>query len=282
MNVQQALFLGKKELKQCGIESCALDAELLLMKATAFTKVQLYTKNDVELTQKQQKQYLYDIEQRKQYKPIQYITGICEFMGLPFVVNEGVLIPRPDTEILVETVLQYHKQYHFKKVVDVCTGTGCIAVSLAKYSDMSLCGIDISNTAIQTAQKNAKNNAVCVQWYLSDLFENVPEQFLDNIEAVVCNPPYIATSEIQTLMPSVRNFEPHLALNGGEDGYYFYKKIVKHLQKHMKKNAFVFFEIGCEQSKQVCELLQRYGFDHIAVRKDLAGLYRVVLGQKVY
>ena len=227
MNIEQALLLGKKELKQCGIESYSLDTELLLMKVTSFTKVQLYTHNDVILTSEQQKQYFCNLEQRKQGKPIAYITGICEFMALPFVVNDSVLIPRADTEVLVETVLQYHNKEHFKKVIDVCTGTGCIAVSLAKYSSMKLCGVDISAAALHTAQKNAINNDVCIEWFQSNLFETVPDSWLYNVDAIVSNPPYIATEQIQTLMKSVKEFEPHIALDGGKDGLYFYREIVK-------------------------------------------------------
>ena len=156
MNVEQALLFGKRKLKQYDIESYAIDATLLLMKAMSFTKVQIYTNNHVILTQKQQKEYLYDLEQRIQGKPIQYITGVCEFMGLPFTVQEGVLIPRADTEILVETVLQYHEKEHFQNAIDICTGTGCIAVSLAKYTDISMYGVDISERALQIAKKMHK------------------------------------------------------------------------------------------------------------------------------
>ncbi len=265
MNVEQALLLGKKELKQCG-----------LMKATSFTKVQLYTKNTVELTTEQQKQYFCDLEQRKQGKPIAYITGVCEFMALPFVVSEDVLIPRADTEILVETVLQYHNKKNFKKVIDVCTGTGCIAVSLAKYSNMELCGVDISTTALHIAQKNAVNNDVCVKWFQSNLFETVPDSWLNNADAIVSNPPYIATKQIQTLMNSVKEFEPYLALDGGEDGLYFYKKIVQQSKQFLKEGAYLFFEIGCEQAYNVCDILKQYGFESVKIYQDLAGLDRVI------
>ncbi len=276
MNVEQALILGKKELKRCGIESYSLDTVLLLMKATSFTKVQLYTKNTVELTTEQQKQYFCDLEQRKQGKPIAYITGVCEFMALPFLVSDGVLIPRADTEILVETVLQYHNKKHFKKVIDVCTGTGCIAVSLAKYSSMELCGVDISTTALHTAKKNAVNNGVSIEWFQSNLFEAVPYHWLNDADAIVSNPPYIATEQIQTLMNSVKEFEPHLALDGGEDGLYFYKKIVQQSKQFLKEGAYLFFEIGCEQAYDVCEILKQYGFEQIHVYQDLAGLDRVI------
>ena len=278
MNVEQALLFGKWKLNQYDIESYAIDATLLLMKAMSFTKVQIYTNNHVILTQKQQKEYLYDLEQRIQGKPIQYITGVCEFMGLPFTVQEGVLIPRADTEILVETVLQYHEKEHFQNAIDICTGTGCIAVSLAKYTDISMYGVDISERALQIAKKNAQNHAVSVTWFQSDLFQNVPIS-LAHFDCIVSNPPYIATKEIQTLMNSVKCFEPHLALDGGEYGTDFYKKITQQSKQYLKKGAFLFFEIGYQQAEAVCSILNQNGFDNIVVRKDLAGLDRVVLGQ---
>lgn len=276
MNIEQALLFGKKKLKQCGIQSYGLDAVLLLMKATSLTKIQLYTKNTVELTEEQQKQYFYDLEQRQQEMPIAYITGICEFMALPFAVQQGVLIPRADTEILVETVLQYHSKHHFKKVIDVCTGTGCIAISLAKYSNMKLCGVDISATALQVAQKNAVNNDVCIEWFQSNLFDAVPYHWLNEVDAIVSNPPYIATEQIQTLMKSVKEFEPHIALDGGKDGLYFYREMIKQSKKFLKKGAYLFFEIGCEQAQDVCEILKQYEFENIQVYQDLAALDRVI------
>ena len=241
MNGKEALFFAKKRLKQSKIESYAIDAKLILMKATGLKEVELYVK-DFILTEEQEKVFLYDLEQRERHKPIQYITGICEFMGLPFVVQEGVLIPRADTETLVETVLNHHKREHFTKVIDICTGTGCIAISLAKYSNMSLCGVDISKIALQTAQKNAQNNKIFVEWFQSDLFQDVPKQWL-NLDAIVSNPPYIATKEIKMLMKSVKDFEPHIALDGGEDGLYFYKKIVQQGKQYLKKAVGYFLKL---------------------------------------
>ena len=273
MNVKEALQLAKKRLKQCEIESYAIDAKLILKKATALSEVELYTKENVVLTQEQQSIFLYDLEQREQHKPMAYITGICEFMGLPFVVQEGVLIPRADTETLVETVLQYHKKEHFTKIIDICTGTGCIAISLAKYSNIALCGTDISNIALETAQKNAQKNHVLIKWLQSNLLESVPKQHFD---AIVSNPPYIATEEIQTLMKSVKDFEPHLALDGGKDGFYFYQKIVEQGKQYLKQGGWIFFEIGYQQANAVCNILKQNGFLNHMVYQDLAGLDRVV------
>ena len=279
MNVKEALQLAKKRLKQCEIESYAIDAKLILKKATALSEVELYTKENVVLTQEQQSIFLYDLEQREQHKPMAYITGICEFMGLPFVVQEGVLIPRADTEILVETVLQYHKKEHFTKIIDICTGTGCIAISLAKYSNIALCGTDISNIALETAQKNAQKNHVLIKWLQSNLLESVPKQHFD---AIVSNPPYIATEEIQTLMKSVKDFEPHLALDGGKDGFYFYQKIVEQGKQYLKQGGWIFFEIGYQQANAVCNILKQNGFLNHMVYQDLAELDRVVAAQKPF
>lgn len=279
MNVKEALQLAKKRLKQCEIESYAIDAKLILKKATALSEVELYTKENVVLTQEQQSIFLYDLEQREQHKPMAYITGICEFMGLSFVVQEGVLIPRADTETLVETVLQYHKKEHFTKIIDICTGTGCIAISLAKYSNIALCGTDISNIALETAQKNAQKNHVLIKWLQSNLLESVPKQHFD---AIVSNPPYIATEEIQTLMKSVKDFEPHLALDGGKDGFYFYQKIVEQGKQYLKQGGWIFFEIGYQQANAVCNILKQNGFLNHMVYQDLAGLDRVVAAQKPF
>lgn len=188
------------------------------------------------------------------------------------------MIPRADTEILVETVLQYHEKEHFQNAIDICTGTGCIAVSLAKYTDISMYGVDISERALQIAKKNAQYHAVSVTWFQSDLFQNVPMS-LAHFDCIVSNPPYIATKEIQTLMNSVKCFEPHLALDGGKYGTDFYKKIAQQSKQYLKKGAFLFFEIGYQQAEAVCSILNQNGFDNIVVCKDLAGLDRVVLGQ---
>ena len=159
------------------------------------------------------------------------------------------------------------------------TGTGCIAISLAKYSNIALCGTDISNIALETAQKNAQKNHVLIKWLQSNLLESVPKQHFD---AIVSNPPYIATEEIQTLMKSVKDFEPHLALDGGKDGFYFYQKIVEQGKQYLKQGGWIFFEIGYQQANAVCNILKQNGFLNHMVYQDLAGLDRVVAAQKPF
>lgn len=277
--VSQILLEAKKSLKQSGAVSYALDAELLLMKVLNFTKTQLFTKDTVFLTKKEQEKYEFLIEKRKKGVPVQYLLGECEFMGLPFYVNESVLIPRPDTEILVETVLEYYQKEAFQKILDIGTGTGCIAVSIAHYTNMKVYAVDISENALKTAQKNAKINHVIIEFIKSNLFLSFPETFYHTFDVIVSNPPYICTEEIETLMTEVKDFEPRLALDGGKDGLFFYREIVENSQKFLKENGYLFFEIGCEQAEQVKEIMKLNGFGNIEIKKDLAGLDRVVLGK---
>ena len=280
MNVEQALVLGKNRLKKANMQNYALEAELLLMHSISFTRIQLYTKNNSMLTQAEEKAFFSALQQREKGRPIQYILGSCEFMGLSFFVEEGVLIPRADTEILVETVLEYGKKEGLKRGLDICSGTGCIAISLAKYGRFLLCGIDVSDIALKTAIKNACQNHVFVTWIKSDLFEQIPQQWKRDLDMIVSNPPYIATDEIKNLMDEVKCFEPHLALDGGENGTLFYKKIITEGKHYLKQGGRLFFEIGFDQAEAVTALLKENDFEDIQIRQDLAGLDRVVLAKK--
>ena len=277
--VSQILLEAKKSLKQSGAVSYALDAELLLMKVLNFTKTELFTKDTVFLTKEEQENYEFLIEERKKGVPVQYLLGECEFMGLPFYVNESVLIPRPDTEILIETVLEYHKKKGFQKVLDIGTGTGCIAVSIAHYTNMQVYAVDISENALKTAQKNAQKNHVMIEFIKSNLFLSFSESFYHTFDIIVSNPPYICTEEIETLMTEVKDFEPRLALDGGKDGLFFYREIVEQSRKFLKEDGYLFFEIGCEQAEQVKNIMELSGFEEIEIKKDLAGLDRVIVGK---
>lgn len=277
--VSQILLEAKKSLKQSGAVSYALDAELLLMKVLDFAKVQLFTKDTAVLTQKQQERYEFLIEERKRGVPVQYLLGECEFMGLPFYVNESVLIPRADTEVLVETILNYYEKENFEKILDIGTGTGCIAISIAQNTDAQVYAVDISEKALETAQRNAKKNNVTVTFIKSNLFSSFSDYSYGTFDMIVSNPPYISTKEIETLMTEVKDFEPRLALDGGKDGLFFYQEIVKQSLKFLKEDGYLFFEIGCEQAKQVKKLMEWNHFKNIKVIKDLAGLDRVVCGK---
>ncbi len=281
-SVAEALAEGKRILKESGVEQYALDAEVLLMQAAGLSKVELFTKDNALLSGKEYEDYMNFLQKRKKRVPVQYITGQCEFMALPFFVGEGVLIPRPDTEILVETVLEFQKEYGFGKILDMCTGSGCISVSLAKYAETKIVACDVSPRALAAAKKNAVLNGVeeRLSFLESDLFKSFPGSCLNSFDAIVSNPPYIRTEVIGTLMREVKEYEPGLALDGGEDGLRFYRRIVVECKSFLKAGGFLFFEIGFDQGAAVKLLLEEAGFEETEIRKDLAGLDRVVLGRR--
>lgn len=211
------------------------------------------------------------VKLRAERIPLQYITGTQEFMGYSFLVSPATLIPRQDTEVLVEEV---SRVANGKKVLDLCTGTGCILLSLAKMCNLSRAvGTDISHGAIETAEKNAKRLNVDSEFFCGDLFSAVPKERFD---IIVSNPPYIPSAVIDTLMLEVKEHEPMSALDGAEDGLKFYREISKNASKYLADQGWIFFEIGCEQGADVSALLKENGFSDIRVIKDLAGLDRVV------
>ena len=225
--------------------------------------------------------YLRLVEERKQGKPVQYITGHQEFMGLDFAVGEGVLIPRPDTEILVERVLELLKGIERPKIADLCTGSGAIGVSLAYYmKDANVYATDLSKDALIYCRANALNNSVMDRFKI--LEGNLAEPlFLEGLEgelnALVCNPPYISKREMESLPASVRCYEPHLALYGGEEGLDFYEKILKDAPRLLKKGGILAFEIGYNQGEALKKMINSTGkFTDINIEKDLAGFDRCV------
>lgn len=219
-------------------------------------------------------QFRNGIRLRGLHIPVQYITNEQEFYGFSFFVDERVLIPRQDTEILIETIEQ--KQCLKTSILDVCTGSGCIAVTLDKIlNPQSVVAVDISNDALAVAQINKTKNESKVQFIQSDLFENVQGTF----DVIVSNPPYIPSKTVLELTKEVKDHEPLLALDGSEDGLFFYKKIVQEAHQYLNKDGYLFFEIGFDQAKDLKNLLESYGFEDIQIKKDLAGLDRVVYGR---
>ncbi len=273
--VKEWLFYGKTILKDIGIESYFIDAEILLMTALNFTKTELFTKDNYILTKDETDKYKNFLNKRKNFMPVQYIIEKCEFMGLEFRVNPSTLIPRNDTEILVEYAINYIKENNCKTVLDIGTGSGAIAVSVAYYCpDIKAVAVDISEKALNTAKENAKINNVSerIDFIKSDIFENITEKY----DIIISNPPYIQSDIIKTLIPQVKDYEPLSALDGGKDGLYFYKKIISECKNYINKNGALLFEIGYNQSFEVSELLSEKGFGEIKTTKDYAGLDRVV------
>lgn len=273
MTFREAIEAGEKVLKQAGIDDAKNDAWLLLAMVCKINRTYYYVHMDEELTIEQKKEFENMLKKRAEHVPLQYITGEQDFMGLPFKVNPSVLIPRQDTETLVEEALKIVRPG--MKVLDMCTGSGCILISILKnVTGVEGDGFDISKQALLVARENAKLNNVVATFERSDLFEMVT----DTYDVIVSNPPYIPTDVINGLMPEVAQFEPYQALDGKEDGLHFYRRIVKECKNYLKPNGTILFEIGHDQGAAVSEMLTYAGFSDVRVVKDLAGNDRVVIG----
>jgi release factor glutamine methyltransferase len=261
-------------LEEAGIAEAALDAWYLLEYVSGCTRSFYLAYPDKELDKTQEEELRAAVGKRAVHIPLQHITGCQEFMGLNFRVNDKVLVPRQDTEVLVEEVLKELKPG--MRFLDLCTGSGCILLSLMNHCPGAEgTGADISAEALKVAEENRDRlnpGALLVQ---SDLFTNIEGEF----DIIVSNPPYIRSGEIPGLMEEVRLHEPMLALDGHEDGLYFYRKISEESRSHLKKGGSLYFETGYDQGVSVPQIMAELGFCEIEVIKDLAGLDRVVRGK---
>ena len=273
MNYRKLYETGKDRLEKAGIQEAALDARLLLEEVCRTDRNTLLVHGDRAVTEEEETQFRIFIERRSTHEPLQQITGWQEFMGLRFSVTEDVLVPRQDTETLVEEVMRYLSDG--MEILDVCTGSGCILLSLLRYSNGCRgVGCDISEKALAVAGQNAKELGISAQFIQSDLFESIEGRF----EYIVSNPPYIRKDVIPTLMEEVRDHEPLIALDGGEDGLDFYRKITREATEHLYSGGMLFFEIGYDQGEAVKLLMEEEGYEEVTVSQDLAGLDRVVYG----
>ena len=274
MTYREAVEFGTKSLTDAGVPDAALDAWYLLQMVCRIERSYYYVHGEEDITQDAQKEYEIAVQKRAEHIPLQYIVGEQEFMGLRFKVNSNVLIPRQDTETLVEQVLKIVKPG--MKVLDLCTGSGCVLISVLKNApELTGMGSDISKTALLVAKENAKLHEVDAEWVRSDLFDNITETF----DVIMANPPYIPTGEILSLMPEVRDFEPESALDGGADGLDFYRKIAGQVKDYLNPGGYVYMEIGYDQGEAVSELMRNAGFTEVEVIKDLARNDRVVKGK---
>lgn len=273
MNYRKLYETGKDRLEKAGIQEAALDARLLLEEVCRTDRNTLLVHGDRAVTEEEETQFRIFIDRRSTHEPLQQITGWQEFMGLRFSVTEDVLVPRQDTETLVEEVMRYLRDG--MEILDVCTGSGCILLSLLRYSNGCRgVGCDISEKALAVAAQNAKELGISAQFIQSDLFESIEGRF----EYIVSNPPYIRKDMIPTLMEEVRDHEPLIALDGGEDGLDFYRKITREATEHLYSGGMLFFEIGYDQGEAVKLLMEEEGYEEVTVSQDLAGLDRVVYG----
>ncbi len=266
--------MGVERLAAAGIEEAKLDARLLLEELCGTDRNDLLVHGDRPVTEQQENSYVNYIELRSRHIPLQHITGYQEFMGLRFKVTPDVLIPRQDTETLVEEVLK--NLHDGMRILDLCTGSGCILLSLLRYSnDCVGIGADLSKKALKVAEENAGSLGLTAEFVQGDLFEPVTGKF----EIIVSNPPYIPSNVIPTLMEEVREHDPLMALDGKEDGLYFYREIIGQASEYLYPGGMLFLEIGCEQAEAVTELMKNAGYRDVTVCKDLAGHDRVVSGR---
>ncbi len=280
MLIKQILQESIKKLKESNIEQPSLIARILLANLLNIEKEKLLIIDENQLEEKIKQQYNTQIQEIINGKPIQYITNSQEFMKLKFYVDENVLIPRADTEILVEQVINIcSKTNKNLKILDLCTGSGIIAISIAKYvNNCELYASDISKNALEIAKKNAVSNNVDkkITFVHSNMFENLK----DNFDIIVSNPPYIKTRIIKTLDKQVQN-EPHIALDGGEDGLEYYKIIVKNARNYLRINGYLCVEIGYDQKIQVKNIIEKENiFDNIYTKVDLYGNDRIIIAKR--
>lgn len=275
MIYKDAYHEGYRMLEEAGVPDAKLDARYLLEAVCHTNQTTLFTEGDRILSLKEEEEYLLKIKKRRERIPLQQIIGTTEFMGLTFKVTDKVLCPRQDTEVLVEEALRYLNDN--SRILDMCTGSGCILLSLLHYSNHCCgVGVDISEEALQVARENAVMLKEKADFRQGDLFENIVDEF----EMIISNPPYIRTADIETLMPEVKDYEPRGALDGYEDGLYFYRKIISCAREHLCGGGILIMEIGFDQAEQVKQIMQEYRYTEIRVVKDFAGQDRVILGMR--
>lgn len=279
MKIKDALINGKDTLDKSSIKDSTQKARRLLAFVLNKEKEYLMIHENDDVNDKIYDLYMENINRLSNHEPIQYIIGMQEFMGFSFNVDKNVLIPQPDTENLVEEVVKIaqEKKIERPKILDLCTGSGAIAISLAKLVKNSIVyGSDISRDALNVAENNSILNQANVLFIKSDMFKNIYKDYRFNI--IVSNPPYIETETIVNLDKEVQN-EPHLALDGGEDGLKFYREIAENAKNYLEEDGYLALEIGFNQKDEVAKILKDNGYKNIYFRKDLSGINRVIICQ---
>lgn len=274
---------GQEILEAAGIEEAGLDAWLLLEYESGKNRAYYFAHCKEEADEEIKTPYMEKIRKRAQHIPLQHLTHQGYFMGYEFFVNENVLVPRQDTEVLVEEALSLIKEKEVPQILDMCTGSGCILLSiLLEREDALGTGVDLSEKALSVAEKNRETyhletraELIKSDMFQSGYFEGKKESF----DIIVSNPPYIPTEEIEKLQSEVRFHDPFMALDGKEDGLYFYRIIAKNAGEYLKPGGFLACEIGCDQGEDVKKMFESCGFSDVKVIKDLAGLDRVVSGK---
>lgn len=274
-NLREVYTEGKNRLQKAGVQSYEFDARQLLFFVFSIDANQYLLNQSMPFGKEEEKKvnsYFEAIQKRSEKIPLQYITGEQNFCGLDFYVNENVLIPRLDTEILVEKILEYEEPG--QRVMDMCTGSGCIAITLQKLGGFQVMAVDISEEALTLARKNAQRNQAQVTFFQSNMFEQLSNT--SKVDVIVSNPPYIESKVVDELDDEVKKYEPRLALDGMEDGLHFYRILAREGKRFLNEGGRLYVEIGFDQAEAVKEIFGAQGFLDIQVYKDLAGLDRVV------
>ena len=273
MTIREAIRAASARLEQAGVDTPLHDASEMLAHLLGENTLMMRMNGHRELAQEKQAQFDAFTARRAAREPMQYILGTTAFMGQEFHVEPGVLCPRPDTEILCEEALRHVRPD--SRVLDIGTGSGALAVSIAKLGVCSVTAVDVSDTALRVAKGNAEANGAQVRFVKSDCFSALAGETFD---VIVSNPPYIRTAVIEELKEEVKCHDPFIALDGKEDGLHFYRRITEEAPEYLKSGGKLFFEIGHDQGDDVKKLLEQAGFTGVTVKKDLAGLDRVVFG----
>lgn len=273
MTNEQAINYAINKFEDAGIDDAKIDAFLLLNAATGIDKASYYLKKDEELEEKSL--FMGMVEKRADHVPCQYIIGKTNFMGFDIYVNENVLIPRQDTETVVEETLK--RIADNKSVLDMCTGSAAIAIALKKFNaSLNVSAADISKEALDVAKKNVEENGCEINLIQSDLFEKIISKF----DVIISNPPYVTDDEYEKLAPEVKEHEPKIALKAGKDGLDIYKKLIPMAANYLNDNGMISLEIGCNQALAVKQILEENGFINIEIIKDLPGLDRNMIAYK--
>ncbi len=283
MNYSETYRHGTEVLSAAGISEAALDARLLLEFITGHDANTLYAHPETIVSDCDAARYEEILTKRSQHIPLQHLTGKCGFMGIDFRVSDKVLIPRQDSECLVEEAMRYTMDGN--DILDLCTGSGCLLLSLMHYKNNCRgIGVDISEDALAIANSNLEMlseqdglNGGTVQFLAGDLYDALPGEN-HSFDVIISNPPYIRASDIETLAPEVRDHDPRIALDGGDDGLDFYRRIAEQAPMHLNRGGMIFLEIGCDQAADVARILSDAGFVNIEIIKDYAGNDRVIKG----
>ena len=283
MTIKDIIIKYSEELKEIS-DTPRLDVELILQKSLGdVDRIYIHINLNKELSDDEYNLFLSMIKDRINGRPVAYIVGNREFMGLDFFVKEGVLIPRPDTEVLVEEIIELCKNKDKVEILDIGTGSGAITVSLAKYIEKStIKSLDISDIPLEVGKKNAMNNDVDnkIEFIKSDLFSSIKDKNI-KFDVIVSNPPYIPKKDMDTLHTQVKDYEPYNALEGGIDGLDFYRDITEQSKCYLKEDGILAYEVGHDQAKDVSDIMKDNGYTKIYTKKDIQGIDRVVIGFKL-